>query len=494
MKRMICLLCALSFACFAAGCGAPNHTTTASAETTVPTETTQPSEPSTFSSQDKEIGYDASSAITILLSNQSVTIDQGGVYVLSGQIEDGQIIIAAPEQDEIQLVLDGVDIYSNTSAPLYVKSAGKVFVTLAPDSHNTLSVNGEYTSDENGVDGAVFSKSDITFNGSGSLTVHAAYGHGIVGKDEVTFTSGTYTINAQRHGISANDAVKIADGTFDITSGKDAIQAENTDDASLGTVYIANGSVTAAAQGDAISATGTLQIDGGYFALTTGAGAEAVASASPQPGMGFAANVSSDDTTSLKGLKSDSQIRLNGGTFILNTEDDAIHAGGDLAIRDGTYRIRSGDDGIHSDQSVTLEGGTFSIEYCLEGVEGLSIIVHGGTFDIVSRDDGFNAAGGTDSSGFGGRDDPFASTEGAEIVINGGSITVESEGDCLDSNGALTINGGTLNLTCNGNGNTAIDASGAYQLNGGEVTTNDGSESGNSMNMGRPGGPGGMRP
>ena len=151
-------------------------------------------------------------------------------------------------------------------------------------------------------------------------------------------------------------------------------------------------------------------------------------------------------------------------------------AGGALAVTGGTFTLSSGDDAIHSDDAVTIRAGEFSIPYCYEGVEGLSVTVEGEAFDVTAHDDGFNAAGGADSSDFGGMDEPFAASEDSFITVNGGTITVVSDGDCLDSNGDLTVNGGTLDLTCNGNGNTALDCSGSYTNNGGSVTTNDGSE------------------
>lgn len=110
-------------------------------------------------------------------------------------------------------------------------------------------------------------------------------------------------------------------------------------------------------------------------------------------------------------------------------------------------------------------------------IEGLSITVEDGVFDITSHDDGLNAAGGTDSSGFGGfgerQQDSFASTSDSFITINGGTFTIISSGDCIDSNGALTINGGTLDLTCNGAGNTALDCDGTYTNNGGDVSKSE---------------------
>ncbi len=433
--------------------------------------TTEETTDEMFTARDKEIGYDESNATAITLANENVTIDKEGIYVLSGTLTDGQVIIDVADTEKVQLVLNNVTITAENTAPIYVKSANKVFVTLAAGTTNTLNTTGAFVADtENNVDGVIFAKSDITFNGSGTLKINAAQGHGIVGKDDVVFTSGTYLVTAANHGVSANNSVRIADGDVQITSGKDGIQVEHTTDPEKGFFYMENGTMSIQADGDTISTSGFLQIEGGNYTLTTGSG------------------TTSSETVSQKGLKSEQEILINSGEFIIDTVDDSIHAAGDITIGNGTFTLTSGDDAIHSDAAVLLSDGMFRIPSAYEGIEGLEITVNGGDYDITTTDDGFNAGGGTDGSGFNGGNDPFATTEGAAITINDGTITVVSDGDSLDSNGTLTINGGTLNLTCTGNGNTAIDASGTYANNGGVITTNDGSESGNQMSGPQPGG------
>ena len=518
---LLCALLALS------GCGAQASEEAASASETAASEKTAVSTIDTaslFSDRDLEGAYDESTAIAIQLSGDSascdsdavaiegsrITIGAEGVYLLSGTLTDGQIVVNAGETDKVQLVLAGADITSGTSAAIYALEADKVFVTLAEGTENTLTNGGEYVAiDENNIDAVIFAKTDLTLNGSGSLTINAQAGHGVVSKDDLVITGGSYAVTAASHGLSGKDSIAIADGTFTITSGKDGIHAENADDLSLGILYIADGSYTIAAQGDAVSAQGALQIDGGTFDLYTGEGSASVdlttsddfgpMGGGPRGEMGAQTETTAaqteEDSVSQKGIKGESTYTINGGTFTIDSVDDCLHAGGAMTLVAGTFTLSSGDDAVHCDDALVIRSGTFTIPYCYEGIEGLSITIEDGTFDITSNDDGLNAAGGADSSGFGGfggrPQDSFVSNDDIFITINDGTFTVVSSGDCIDSNGALTINGGTLALTCNGNGDTALDCDGTYTNNGGDVTTNDGSEE-NPGQMG--GGKGGGQP
>lgn len=469
-----------------------------------------------FTDRDMEIGYDeetstqitlsgdsvSSDSDTVQISDSTVTITEEGTYILSGTLNDGMIVVNAEDTDKVQLVLDNVEVTSSTSAAIYVLEADKVFITTVSGSENTLANGGEYVAiDDNNIDAVIFSKADLTLNGAGTLIINAAAGHGIVSKDDLVLASGTYEITAASHGISGKDSIRIASGTYTVTSGKDGIHAENTDDTSLGFVYIAGGTFNITADGDGMSASAYLQIEDGSFTITTGEGSASVTMTTDTMSFGQQGSRQSEttaateeDSASQKGIKSDGAITIVDGTFITDTVDDSIHAGGDILISDGQYELRSGDDAIHSDAAVTIQNGTFAIEYCYEGIEGLSVTIDDGTFDITSVDDGINSAGGTDSSGFGGArpgQEQFTASSDSLIIINGGDFVIVSTGDCIDSNSALTINGGTLNLTCNGSGNTALDCDGTYTNNGGDITTNDGSES-NPGQMGGMGGQGGQ--
>lgn len=367
----------------------------------------------------------------ITVRDGCVTIEDAGTYILTGQFL-GSIVVDAGKSDAVQLVLDGVQITSETSAAIYVKKAEKTSIVLSGSS--TLSNGGSYEAiDENNIDAVIFSKSDLVLKGSGNLTIQAQAGHGVVSKDTLIITGGNYDIQAERHGLSGKDAVQIAGGDFRITTGGGS---------ESGTMKLSD-------------AAGMQWGRGGYTSSTV-----------------------TENTPGTKGIKSDGPICILGGTFALDCADDAIHAGGDVTIEGGDFSIRTADDGIHSDTNVTIQGGSFSIPYCYEGMEGETVTVNGGSIQITSTDDGINAAGGADGSGHWGG---FAGNANAAIEINGGEITIVSDGDSLDANGSITLNGGTLNLTCNGYGNTAIDYETEYTNNGAQVTTNDGSENGTGM-------------
>ncbi len=443
-----------------------------------------------FTDRDMEIGYDEGSSAQILLSGDSascssnaveisgstITITDEGTYLLSGTLNDGMIVVNAGDSDKVQLVLDGVDITSSTSAAIYVLEADKVFITTAAGSDNVLSNGGEFVAiDENNIDAAVFSKADLTLNGAGTLTVNSPAGHGIVSKDDLVLTSGTYDITAASQGISGKDSVRIASGTYTITSGKDGIHAENADDASLGFLYIAGGSFTITAEGDGISASSYALVEDGTYTIEAGGGsANAVVESSSQnfrPGSMNQTTDTTDDSASTKGIKAATSLTINGGSFTIDSADDSLHSNGDLAINGGTFEISTGDDGIHADSAVTISAGEINISQSYEGIEGLTIDITGGNISLVSSDDGLNAAGGNDSSGFGGRGgDMFSATEGVYIQISGGVLHIDASGDGIDSNGDLIVTGGETYVsgpTSSGDG--ALDYSGDATISGGIV-------------------------
>ena len=532
-KKLLALFCATALSMTAvAGCTGTKSSTgnVVSSETEVNAEeTVAQSETGTFSSTDmfteRDLAgtYEESGAVYVTFSDdgitgetagvaingQTVTITAEGTYIFSGTLSEGQIVVDA-DNAKVQIVFDNVDITCASSAAVYVKSAEKVFVTLAEGSQNTLRNTDEYVAiDDNNIDAVIFAKSDLTLNGTGSLTIVSAEGHGIVSKDDLKITGGTYDITAAGHALSGKDSVRIADGTFILTAEKDGIHAENADDEEKGYVYIADGDFTITSDGDGMDASNIVQIEDGTFDITAGGGAanSQKTHESDMPGGGMSQNIERPDGesmpqmgekpdgenmpqdtttdesgTSTKGIKAGGGMYLNGGTYQIDSADDSIHSNANITIADGTYTLATGDDGVHADDALTVNGGTITVTESYEGLEGLTVTINDGTIDITARDDGINTAGGTDQSGFGTFGDHFKGMDSADdeteattdnemwMELNGGYIHILAGGDGVDSNGDLTINGGEIYIDGpSDNGNSAVDygdRSSAY-VNGG---------------------------
>ena len=416
---------------------------------------------------------------TLLISDSTVTVKDEGTYIISGQLSDGQIIVDAEKTDKIQLVLKGVDITSTCSAPIYVRQADKVFITLEQASDNYLRVTGNYVAiDENNIDSAIFSKEDLTLNGKGSLEISAQYGHGIVSKDELAICGGVITITSQKHALSGKDNVKISDSTLNLSSGKDGIHSENTDDQTLGYVYIASGNINIESGGDGIDAQTTLQIDGGNISIKSGGGASNGEQKTDDFfGRGFgeyktdleSGTDTDTDTVSTKGIKGSGNVIINGGVISIDSADDSVHSNGDIKISAGQLDLSTGDDGIHADMSVLITSADILVRESYEGIEGLAIDVQGENIDITSSDDGMNAAGGNDQSGFGGGPGhEISSDDDIYIKISGGNIKIDAGGDGIDSNGDLYIAGGeTFVEGPENSGNGALDYNGSAEISSG---------------------------
>ena len=453
---------------------------------------------SMFTDRDKEVGYDEEKCVAITLSDdgsscdntsvaidgQTITITEEGTYLLSGSLSNGSVVVATDENVKVRLILNGVAINNDSSAAIYVQSADKVFITLAPDSENMLSNGGTYEAvDDNNIDSVIFSKSDLTLNGSGSLTVTAKAGHGIVSKDDLVITGGTYAITA--------------------------LYSENEDNAEKGFVYITGGNFNLTASGDGISASGNMTLLDGMYTMTTGGGSEngndhqeGGPGGQGEPGGGMdnpgddmmnsgerpkesrgemsdndqmmspsdnsqddtsadnRPTSSSDDqqpsgqmmeqpdksdeeteteeTTSTKGIKAKGNLIISGGTYTINAADDGIHSNSNITINGGTLAIASGDDGVHADGQVIVNDGTIAISESYEGIEGNEkILIVGGQITLTSSDDGFN---------------------GDTIEISGGHTEIDAEGDGIDANGILTVSGGETYVSGpTGDGNGALD-------------------------------------
>ena len=442
----------------------------------------------TYSDYELDDSFDRQSAASITLSgstaqsngsgvsinNATVTISKEGCYLISGELEDGQIIVDAGDSDKVQLVLDNASIHCSTGSAILVRNADKVKVTLAADSENELSDGTEYQTDDDNPDAALFSKDDLVINGSGSLTVQGNYKHGIAGNDDLVITGGRLTVNSLSHALRGKDSVAILDGTFVLTSQKDGIQASNTEDSTKGWVQIDGGNFTIQSSGDGIQAETNLSIYDGSFTITSGGGAVNGADHTENRGGGFgrpggnrpdSANGQTspempsqpaeggqtpsempsqpaeggqtpsempsqpaEGEQSSSGNESDySELIFDPDDFDDTSTDDSdttvstkgIKAGNALLIQPGTFVIDSADDAIHSNYSVTIDGGSFQLSSGDDGIHAEAYLnINGGTTTIAESYEGLEAA---------------------QIHISGGTTQVSSSDDGLNATGGSSF-------------------------------------------------------
>lgn len=412
----------------------------------------------TFGSTTKIEGEGAESVDNV---DHVVSITQGGTYILSGSATNGQLKVNVSKEDSVHLIFDGVTLSNDFGPAIWIEEADQVIATLVTGTVNTFMDASEYQNqtEESKEDAVFYSQADLTINGSGTLAITGNYKNGLVSKDDLVLISGVYQIEAVKDAVVGKDMVSIYDGDYTLTTQEgDGIKANNDSESEKGYVAIDGGLITIQAGRDGIQAETSLKIQEAMLQITTAGGAN-----------------STDliDEESYKGLKAGNEILITSGDFTIDSADDSLHTNGDIEITGGTFSLASGDDGIHADQTLTLAGGTIAITQSYEGLEAASIQLLGSDVSIVASDDGINASNGESATtgGMPGGPGGFGEVdENLVINITAGQIVVDAQGDGVDSNGNITMSGGTLivNGTTSG-GDGALDYDGTFDLTGGTL-------------------------
>ena len=350
----------------------------------------------TVYSIDLSDGSSSTDCGSVSINDDTITITDTGTYNITGTLTNGKISIEAQDDDKIQLVLNNVQITNDNDCAVYVENAKKVFVTAAEGTTSSITNAGEFTGES--ADGVIYSKDDLTLNGTGILNVSTQYGHGIVCNDDLKICSTNITVNAKNHAVEANNSISISGAELELISGEDALHCDNDEDEEKGCIY------------------------------------------------------------------------LTGSTILINSQDDAIHSSNYIVIDDGKTDIQN----------------------CNEGIEATKIEINGGEVNVVSTDDGFNASSGSSSDNMQGSSPMpngidagsqeqsqfdkgskprIADTdESCHIIIAGGTVSIDSGGDGIDSNGYLLQTGGDVTVYGPENsGNGAIDYGIASKITGGTI-------------------------
>lgn len=440
------------------GCGGKGTENGGSSATPVPVNLTK-----YHSDENQTVSWDNETACAITLNGtdvtiggngasgkgSDVTISQPGTYVVSGTASDLRLVVDCAASGTVRIVLNNASVTSGTSCPLYIKNCEKTIVTLADGSSNTLTDAASYTYDDTEKEepsACVFSKDDLYFNGTGTLTVNANFNDGIQSKDDLVILGGNINVTSADDGLIGKDLVLIGGGTVTLVTEGDGIKSTNDESDEVGIVAVEDG---------------TLNITAGGGSKNSSAGSD---------GWGKWGSASADDTGSAKGIKAASALVFTGGTVTVDSSDDALHSNGSVEISGGTFTLASGDDGVHADEALLISDCKMEITKSYEGLEGANITVTGGSISVTASDDGLNAAGGADASSLGGRpgQNSFGASSAYYIKIEGGEITVNAGGDGIDSNGSISMTGGALYISGpTDNGNGAIDYESSFEISGG---------------------------
>lgn len=437
-----------------------------------------------YSSKDLDAAIDASSAARITFSEEGilaegaevagsiVRITSSGTYILSGISTQGQIVVDAPEDADIILALEGLELTNPDGPAINIIEADKVILTLMEGTKNIISDGEVYidSDDTSSPDAAIYSKADLTINGLGELEVMGSYNHGIVSKDDLKIVSGQITVTAVNDGIKGKDLVAVKDGQILINAGGDGIQSSNDEDPLKGFIVIENGLFTITAAEDGIQGETSLTIIDGKFDIKTGGGIDSTEMNSNTGKLGD--HTEEDSSDSAKGLKAGTQLTINGGEIHIDAYDDAIHSNGSITINNGNIGLSSGDDAIHADQDLLISDGEIYIETSIEGLEGATVTILDGNLHVGAMDDGINTSGGNDSGttevvpGKGGID----ASDGSKLIIKGGEIFIEAQGDGIDSNGDIEMSGGRVIIFGpTGGADGAVDYNGTFTMTSGVI-------------------------
>ena len=394
----------------------------------------------------KDLTWDSSSEVTIDLSNPTatdgvtvsdgvITITKAGNYKLTGTYE-GQIKVEAADSDMVRLILNNAAITNSTGAAINVVEADEVVIYTASGTTNTVSDGSSYSDTASGSpDAAIYSKSDLTLAGEGTLKVEGKYEEGIHTSDSLVIASGTLEVNAANTGIKGKDYVDILDGTITVTASQDGIKATNDTDGNRGWVRLSGGTVNISAGDDGFKAERVLEISGGTLNIT-------------QSNEGIEAQY----------------INILDGTVNVTSSDDGINASYSTT---STSTKSASTSTTQTTQSKQAAQGNQSAPQAPSGSAGQAPAggqAPSGT--MGSGTTGQPPAGGGARGGMGGGGGTFEVVD-ATINITGGTVTVNANGDGIDSNGTATLSGGTLIV--NGpftGGNASLDTNGDLLLNG----------------------------
>lgn len=466
-----------------------------------------------------------------------IKITSGGIYTLWGQLTEGQIEVDA--KANVTLILNGVSINCSDGAAINITNSQHTHIYLAEGSENTVTSGEEVeisSNEEIEADGAaIYSKDDLSFSGSGSLTVNGYINNAVATTDNLVILSGNITANRVNNGLKGKDSVTILNGNINILSGNDGIKANNEE---VGVINITDGNITVKSYGDGISAERDLSISGGEINIDARGNlvseeaqntdipgeipAEVDMSKMPtgdftpgdmpadgsQPGnfkgnSGATSNMTApekpDGDTGTPPEKPDNDTtggwQTEKGTMPQMTDGSSEQAGGEEGqkgnrpaggfggMEEQGHEAPAEAKGIKAGNSLTISGGKITVKSADDSLHSNgTITITGGEITLASGDDGIHAEDSVSiAEGTITITQSYEGIEGHIITVDGGQIDLTASDDGFNAGGdssvsmpAITINNGNIYVNAQGDG---LDSNGDLIFNGGFVTV-DGPTSG----------------
>lgn len=373
-------------------------------------------------------GITAADDSGLSIDGTSLTINATGTYLLSGNCEDGSVKVQKGTTG-VALVLDGLTLSSQTTAPLICAKSTEVTIEAAAGTVNTLSdteANNDGSNDSNtennnaeGNDSETESGNDASSNstaenavikckdgsqvvlcGTGGLILQANGKNGIKsgastgteGDASLTIRELTLTIDAPvNDAVNAESILNVESGTLEISAGDDALHsdgelnigADGTDGPSIsitscyegleGTVVnIFSGDIDLQSTDDCINAADSDQPNGDFQINITGGS--------------ITASASNGD-----GFDSNGDLIISGGSVAVWTanaaDNEPLDADGTVTISGGTV-LAAGESsgmGIHleASQPCVIFSGDSSES---GGFRQTALLTNGSSFSILSDD------------------------------------------------------------------------------------------------------------
>jgi len=441
--KALAVICSVAVS-FVSGCGS-EHTSSYSSDKVPPLFSQGAQQPAAAPQQAEQADFipasDAACSISfaeaqigvrgegVQIQGKSAVISSGGVYSVSGSCSDGKLLISSSEP--VSLILSGLTLKSADGAAIECSESAPLMLTISTDNI----ING------------IEATGAVTINGSGSLEISdcgtaiscdvlklcgaaldiRASGDAIVTGGCVISAAGSAAVRSSGDGIRTDGHLSLTDGTLDITSAQDGIHAVEA-------VYVSGGALSVTSGGGSSAVKLMRSRTGGHYGRHGGY------STNSSDRFDFSDLVSGDGrpVASKKGIRSDGNIVIGGGTVTVSSADDSISARGSAAFAGGTVKLTTGDDAISALYGVTIDGGTLDVKASYTAIEALNISVSGGSSSLHSFNDGICAAGSIQGA------DPDITDR--YVSISDGTLTINAGGSGISSEGTLAVSGGDITV------------------------------------------------